>query len=178
MALDRADLSTARDGRARLLLRFVLLLVVAGLVAVAGAMLAWARSKDPSGRIIGTPASLSSGGGPITSVATLLDEPAKGNLVGRGVQLSHAAVQQVVGDHVFLIGPTADRTVPVVLLGELAERQPEGMVQIREGQRVWILGEVWRTPERGALGALGMEGLARSQGGIFIMAEKAAVLGR
>lgn len=75
----------------------------------------------------------------ITSVKRIVREPAKANLMARDVVLDEVRVVQVLGNYTFLVG-SEENSVPVILRGELTERQPEIATEIREGQVVRVYG--------------------------------------
>lgn len=82
---------------------------------------------------------------PITSLEPLLDDPVARGLVGSDVALDRVPVQSVVGDHLFWVGTSRDRRVPVLLLGERTGRQPESQVEVAAGQALMIFGIVRAT---------------------------------
>jgi hypothetical protein len=87
----------------------------------------------------------------VTELKQLLEAPSEEALVGRQVVLEEVPVHEVVGDYTFWVGTDAQARVPVVLLGELTQRQPDPQVQVRQGQRLRIFGFVRRMRDAGAL---------------------------
>lgn len=99
-------------------------------------------------------------------------------LDGRLVQLQDATVQEVVGDVSFLIGPSADQAVFVVLA---AGAQAEQAVDINPGQTLAINGVMRPTPSaQEAQQALGLtlaeaEQLQNQQ--FYLLAEEVRMVG-
>lgn len=91
--------------------------------------------------IVGRPAPLALDG-PIFTVETIVEEPAKGNLLGRDVALWGVPVTEVPGDWLFWVASESGRVVPVVLMGEQAGRQHEYQTRVREGDTLAIFGIV------------------------------------
>jgi hypothetical protein len=121
-------------------------LVLTALALIAGAVLALlgVRRLDPDARVVGKPAQLG-GQGPIFALSHMLDEPYEATLLGRVVELQREPVESIVGDHLFWVGSSEGRRVPVLLLGEHMARQPEGRTDVRPGARVDVFGIVRRT---------------------------------
>ena len=92
----------------------------------------------------GQPASAA--GGPITDVP--IGQPDKlVALVGKPVQLTNVRVQDVVGDQTFWVGPSETQHLFVVLEEDRTRAQKvEGQVDVNEGQRVTIRGEIRKLP--------------------------------
>lgn len=116
----------------------VLLLIALAIITTVVLLFVGARSVTGAGRVIGAPG-MFRGAQPITSVTTIVREPARENLIGREVILDDVPVLGVPGDYTFWVG-TGEEAVPVVLRGELTGRQRERETEIREGQRVRIFG--------------------------------------
>lgn len=118
---------------------------------------------------------------PVADLKLLLETPDKKGLVGLQVVLEDAPVQAVVGNYTFWVGPDARSRVPVVLIGELMQRQPEARVRVREGERVRVFGVVRELRDvdviepTGFLSAKEREELERV--GIFISAQRVVQLG-
>jgi hypothetical protein len=128
--------------------RWALVLFALVLFAGVAVLFRWLAQKDTEGKIVGKPAQFMRPRKkelPLeVDLVQILTTPDKARLVGRQVALENAPVQSVVGDFTFWVGPDARRRVPVVLLGELMERQPETRVEVRQGQRVHVFGVVRR----------------------------------
>lgn len=176
--------------------RWALVLLALALIAGVSVLFRWLEGQDTGNRVAGVPAKFDrepSGGRarqpetrqpetqrPVADLKLLLETPVE-ELVGRQVVLEDVPVHQVVGDTTFWIGPDARSRVPVVLLGELMQRQPELRVQVREGHRVRVFGvvrelrdvEVIDSP--GFLSAQEREELR--QAGLFISAQRVVPLG-
>ena len=123
------------------------------------------------------------GGGAITDVQAILDAQRQDSqpLDGRLVQLQDAMVQEVVGDVSFLVGPSADQAVFVVLADEAAGAQVEQAVDINPGQTLAINGVMRPTPSaQEAQQALGLtlaeaEQLQNQQ--FYLFAEEVRIVG-
>jgi hypothetical protein len=142
--------------------RWALALFALVLMAGVAALFRWLERTDKEGQVAGVPAQLMRPPeevAPPREVETppreeelplevdlelILTTPDKERLVGRQVAMEDAPVQDVVGDYTFWVGPSEQKRVPVVLLGELMDRQPERRVEVREGQRVRVFGVVRR----------------------------------
>lgn len=121
--------------------RWLLLLLVLLLVAPVAGLFAWLQATGRVESVIGQAATL--GHEPVvTQLSQVLDEHFSRALHGRVVALEVEAVQQVVGDYTFWIGPNEDRRVPVVLLGEAKQRQPERVTSVDAGDRVRVYGMI------------------------------------
>lgn len=110
------------------------------LLAVAGSFL-WVQGRETAGTVIGRPATLGQRG-PILSVREIVEERAKGNLLGRDVAIWGARVVEVTGDWLFWVGADRGRAVPVVLLGEQTARQYELQTEVRAGDTLAVFGSV------------------------------------
>ncbi|MCA1738484.1 MAG: hypothetical protein LC740_06545, partial [Actinobacteria bacterium] len=73
-----------------------------------------------------------------TDLRAIITEPDKQFLVGRPVRLTGANVRGVINDQSFLLGPSDTRQLFGVLEGE----QPQGAVNIEEGQTLSIVGVI------------------------------------
>lgn len=116
----------------------IVLMILLMLGGVAGA-LAWIQGADVAEDVVGRPAPLAREG-PVFTVNEILEEPAKGNLLGRDVAIWRTPVQEVSGDLLFWVGPDSARVVPVVLLGEQTERQIERQTVVEAGDTVALFG--------------------------------------
>lgn len=131
--------------------RWLLLLTVLVLMLAVGGGFIWIQSRAAVDHLVGQPPALGRQG-PITEVDQILDAHTSANLIGREVTLDTARVQQVIGDYSFWIGTSANRRVPVVLFGELTNRQSPGETDVLAGQRVRIFGIVRSMREFTAFG--------------------------
>lgn len=118
----------------------IVLLIFASLLLVGGAYYAIEKSGMAS-NVIGEPMSFGREG-PIMDLEDLFREPEKRNLLGRDVALWRVPVEHVPGDYTFWVGFEANRTVPVVLLGELTSRQHESQTEVQPGDTLAIFGRV------------------------------------
>lgn len=118
----------------------IVLMILLMLGGVAGA-LAWIQRANVAGDVVGRPTPLARAG-PIFTVNEILEEPAKGNLLGRDVAIWRTPVQDVSGDFLFWVGPDSTRVVPVVLLGEETGRQVERQTVVERGDTVALFGYV------------------------------------
>jgi hypothetical protein len=118
----------------------IALMIVLMFLGVAG-MYALVRWSGVAETVLGQPAPLAATG-PIFTVDEILEEPVKGNLVGRNVAIRGAPVAEVTGDWVFWIGPDPGRAVAVVLLGEQTARQSERQTALRTGDVVGVFGTI------------------------------------
>ena len=78
---------------------------------------------------------------PITSVREIADERVKATLLAEDVILADIEIDKVIGERVFLISEDG-QTVPVVLFGELTDRQHDRAVTLEAGQRIRIYGVI------------------------------------
>lgn len=190
--------------------RWVLVLIALAFIAAVAGLFRWLESKDTQQRVAGVPAKFDKGPQqqaqrpegqqpetqqpetqppegqppetqrPVAELKLLLETPVE-ELVGRQVVLEDVPVQQVVGDFTFWVGLDAQSRVPVVLRGELMQRQPESRVQVREGGRVRVFGvvrelrDVEAIDSPGYLSAREREDLRRA--GLFISAQRVVPLG-
>lgn len=86
----------------------------------------------------------------ITSLDQLAGIDDHDALIARDVVLDRVRVVRVLGDHVFLVGDGRTR-LPVMLFGELTQRQPESAVEIEVGDEVRIYGVLRRLRSLGEL---------------------------
>lgn len=121
--------------------RWLLLLVVLALVLTVTLGFRWIHAQPDIDHLIGKPPVLGYQG-PIATVDQILDERTPANLVGREVALPRVQVQQAEGDYSFWIGPSEERRIPVLLFGELTERQASARVDVSAGQQVQVFGIV------------------------------------
>lgn len=121
--------------------RWLILLMIAGMVLLVAGAFQWAQSREIASHVIGRPAT---GGAErsITSIEQIVAEEIQHNLLGRDVSLWAVPVLHVPGDYVFWVGTDSTRRVAVVLLGERARRQPETEEEVRVGDTVAIFGTI------------------------------------
>lgn len=75
----------------------------------------------------------------------VVDEGGTVTLTGRQVTIRGAGVQSVVGNYTFWIGPDEVSRIPVVLVGEMTDRQPEVATIVRNGDSVTVFGVIRNT---------------------------------
>ncbi len=100
----------------------------------------WAQTLNSSREVIGRPGMFPHQG-PITSVREIIDERVKANLLTEDVVLADVEIDQVIGERVFLISEDG-QSVPVVLFGELTDRQHDRAVTLEAGQRIRVYGVI------------------------------------
>ncbi|MFO8002650.1 hypothetical protein, partial [Thioalkalivibrio sp.] len=132
----RLDPPTDKPGPAAWQLVIIALLLLGGAVA----LMQWAQTLSSTRTVIGSPGMFPHQG-PITSVREIAGEQAKANLLAKDVILADVEIEQVIGEHVFLISEHG-QTVPVVLFGELTGRQQDRAVTLEAGQRIRIYGVI------------------------------------
>ena len=117
-------------------------LAIIGLLLLGGAvaLMQWAQTLSSTREVIGTPGMFPYQG-PITSVREIADESVKANLLAEDVILADVEIDQVIGERVFLIAEDG-QSVPVVLFGELTDRQHDRAVTLEAGQRIRIYGVI------------------------------------
>ncbi len=71
------------------------------------------------------------------ALVNLLDSP---QIDGSTVLLNPVRVDSLVGDYMFMIDLGQNKKLPVVLLGEITDRQPENKVEVKAGGMVRIFG--------------------------------------
>lgn len=97
--------------------------------------------------------------GPITDLNTILATEDLATLSGREVQLSGVTVQRVVGDRTFIVGPSVERSLFVVLNQVPTPGTPtEGRVDVTAGQTL-SLGGTMRRVQDGAVDGAQIEDL-------------------
>lgn len=85
--------------------------------------------------------------GPVTTLDAILAAPDPRALAGQPVRLAGIPVQAVPGDAIFMVGPSADRTVRVQLTEVPTPGTPvEGKVNVNPGQIVTIEGTLRSSP--------------------------------
>ena len=85
--------------------------------------------------------------GQVTDLTVFFDAEDPASLVGSEVQLQQgAAVQSVVGDKTFWVGPGQDQQLFVFLEEEGDPAGVEGMVDVNAGQQVTISGTIEKLP--------------------------------
>ncbi len=125
--------------------RWLLASLVVLLLIGSGAALQWLATSGRADQVFGKPSTLGHDERVITQLEQILEEPAKGNLIGREVQLHSVAVQDSVGEYTFWIGPDEANRIPVVLVGQM-EGGPAGeAARVRDGSVVTIFGTVRAT---------------------------------
>jgi hypothetical protein len=117
----------------------LLILFVIVILGLSFALLVALNRIEGGAQVYGNPTVMASG--PIFELEEIALARHSGNLLGRTVVLENVEVDRVVGDFTFWAG-SPPNDVPIVLLGERMARQPELRVEVREGQRVSILGFV------------------------------------
>lgn len=100
----------------------------------------WAQTLSSTRGVMGKPGMFPHQG-PITSVREIADEGVKANLLAEDVVLADVEIDQVIGERVFLISEDG-QSVPVVLFGELTDRQQDHAVTLEAGQRIRIYGVI------------------------------------
>lgn len=129
--------------------RSVLFFLGLALVFLGGGLFYWVNENSSLERVSGRMASFSRPG-VITSLDQISLETVSGNLVGTSVLMREANVTEVYGDYVFIVSNGSTR-VPVVLLGELTNRQNESQVIVREDQSVRITGTLYHLKDVSAV---------------------------
>ena len=95
----------------------------------------------PAADALAKPAPVAAAGAtatPIRSLQALLDAGERALMAGRVIELSSTTVQQIVGDAILLVGPSADRTVAIRLSEDL---------EVSAGEMVSVSGSIRRVPE-------------------------------
>jgi hypothetical protein len=117
-------------------------LAIIGLLLLGGAvaLMQWAQTLSSTRVVMGRPGMFPHHGA-ITSVREIADENVKANLLAEDVVLADVEIDQVIGERVFLISEDG-QTVPVVLFGELTDRQHDLAVTLEAGQRIRIYGVI------------------------------------
>lgn len=82
----------------------------------------------------------------VTDLLIIVDTDDPDSLVGRRVKLESVAVQSVVGDKTFWVGPSKDQQLFVFLEEKVDPAGAEGQVDVNEGQQVTITGTVEKLP--------------------------------
>ncbi|MRG96556.1 hypothetical protein [Polyangium spumosum] len=106
---------------------------------------------------------------PIRDVTIVLVAPDRATFNNRMIDLVGAQVQKVSNDKVFWIGPSEDRTVPVVLDEQAASSLKDRQLKIQKGDRVALVGQFRQSPsvqqlqQQWALSSQEAEELTRSQ---------------
>lgn len=153
--------------------RWILVVIAVFVTAAVLALFKLFEISDEGNRVAGNPTNISKTGA-ISKLAHIVNEPAKANLVGREVALDAAPVESVVGDYTFWIGNDASGRMPVVLLGELTERQKESATEVAKRQNVRVFGVVRELNEVSAIDVPGYidekEKLALKQARYYISA--------
>lgn len=121
-------------------------LAIIGLFLLGGAvaLMYWSQTLSSSREVMGKPGMFPHQG-PITSVSEITDESVKANLLTQDVVLADVEIDQVIGERVFLISEAGQRdgqSVPVVLFGELTNRQQDRAVTLEAGQRIRVYGVI------------------------------------
>ncbi len=130
--------------------RWLLLLIVLVLLLLVGAGFLWIDSRADMDHLVGRPAALGHQG-PVTDIGQILNEGVPANLIGREVALD-VRVHEVIGGYTFWVGSPAAGRVPVVLFGELTERQPPSEADLMKGQPVRLFGIIRRMRQFTAFG--------------------------
>lgn len=133
------SLSREEDAPRWLLVSLVVLLLIGS-----GAALYWLAASGRADQVFGKPPTLGHER-VIMRLEQMLDEPAKGNLIGRDVQIHSMAVQDSVGEYTFWIGPDEANRIPVVLVGEMGGSPARKATSVRDGSVVTIFGTVRAT---------------------------------
>ncbi len=76
----------------------------------------------------------------IRSTETLVDLLESSQIDGSTVLLNPVRVDSLIGDYTFSIDLGKNKTLPVVLMGEITGRQPETNVEVNAGDSVRIFG--------------------------------------
>lgn len=100
----------------------------------------WAQTLSSTSEVMGRPGMFPHQG-LITSVSEIGRENVKANLLAEDVVLADVEIDQVIGERVFLISEDG-QSVPVVLFGELTDRQHDRAVTLEAGQRIRIYGVI------------------------------------
>ena len=130
------DHSTEKSGPPAWQLAIIAFLLLGGAVA----LMQWAQTLSSERMVIGSPGMFPYQG-PITSVREIAGESAKANLLAKDVVLADVKIDEVIGERVFLISEQG-QNVPVVMFGELTDRQHDRAVALEAGQRIRIYGVI------------------------------------
>lgn len=119
--------------------RSILVIIGALLIFAGYHLLEWVRTESPASELINNvsnPSQISLIRSPETLVHRLVDR----NIDGATILLNPVQVESVLGDYVFMIKLEEQKTIPVVLLGEITGRQAERRVEIEAGQTLRVFG--------------------------------------
>ncbi len=110
-----------------------------------------AASPSPDVAVSPTPAAspspnVATDGLPITDLATVVTTPDQQSLVNKQVQLTNAAVQSVVGDRTFWVGPSNTQQLLVVLDEALDSSRIDKKLDINTGQTLTLNGLIRPLP--------------------------------
>jgi len=119
--------------------RSVLIILGSTLIFAAFGLYHWV-GHQPSVKQLFNKVTNMSQAGLITSAKTLYERDKDLNIDGATVLLQSVRVNEVLGNFVFTVDLGEQESMPVVLLGEITERQAEDKVQIEVNQNARIYG--------------------------------------